>query len=95
MDAQCRAVPSQPGILACDQKQEQHMKGNNTVSCCLHSTELVQPAHLDTLRLPRVPLDPTSPLASPRTSLTLGYSTSPGLPASLCSPKLQPPQNSS
>lgn len=32
------------------------MKGNkNTVSCCLHSTELVWPAHLDILRLPSSP----------------------------------------
>lgn len=55
MDTQCRAVPSQP----CDQKQDQHMKGNkNTVLCCLHSTKLVWPAHLDTLRLPEFPWIP-------------------------------------
>lgn len=56
MDAQRKAVPSQPDIPVCNQKQDQHMKGNkNTVSCCLHSTELVQPAHLDTSGCPEFP----------------------------------------
>lgn len=95
-----------PSTRASAQQQGQHMKAKqNTRSCCLHGTELEQPAHLDTPRLPRAPLDPTCPPPPRRTSPALGgplqSGVQPGraaalaLPAPLCSPKLPALRNGS